>query len=84
MPAEFPKKGPLLVTELSTLFNRSFGGALAGDLRNPSTIPYVPPNVKAVRYVTPVPYVRSSDQPREGRAERDPGRSDRADSSRER
>lgn len=44
----------------------------------------MPPNVKAVRYVTPVPYVRSSDQPREGRAERDPGRSDRADSSRER
>ncbi|KAI4125989.1 MAG: hypothetical protein LQ347_005146 [Umbilicaria vellea] len=54
-PAELPKNGPRLVTEFSTEFSRSFGGALAGNRFIPSTSPHVPPIVSAERYVTPVP-----------------------------
>jgi hypothetical protein len=55
IPAELPRNGPRRVTLFSTLFRRSFGGALAGMRFKPSIRPHVPPTVRAVRYVTPVP-----------------------------
>ena len=54
-PAEFPRKGPRLVTEFSTVFNRIFGGAVTGVRRSPSERPHAPPTVSAARYVVPVP-----------------------------
>lgn len=54
-PALLPKKGPLLVTELSTAFNRILAGAVTGVLLKPSAKPQAPPMLSAARYVTPVP-----------------------------
>ena len=54
-PALFPRNGPRLVTAFRTELRRSFGGAVGGVFLKPSKKPQIPPAVRAVRYVVPVP-----------------------------
>jgi hypothetical protein len=48
-PAEFPRKGPLLVTAFNTPFNRNLAGIDGGFFCSPSAKPHAPPTVSALR-----------------------------------